>query len=171
MVNALSANVEAERVLYDPISARGSKKGFVPCASKTERAHAGARPHGYAGQFLGEGLSDPIPPKSSAFVPYALDREVLADPKSETREELERLVTIERGIVTAEARRIRTTRVSLVNRGRSSAMVYVRHDVPEGWKLRPSKVKPEKLRGGYLFPVRVAPRSSLEPVIEESQLW
>jgi hypothetical protein len=174
MVNVLSASVPAKRVYYyDPISARGSKKlAFRAVRIENPSEHT-LEPGPFtvyaAGQFLGEGLSDPIPPKSSAFVPYALDRELLVEPISDTREELERLVTIERGIVTAEARRIRSTRLSLVNRGRSAATVYVRHQVPDGWKLRPSKVKPEKLRGAHLFPLEIAARSSVELVIEESQ--
>lgn len=174
MINVLSTSVAAERVyFYDPISARGSKK-FAFRAVRIENPSEHTLEPGpftvYAeGQFLGEGLSDPIPPKSAAFVPYALDRELLVDPKAETREELERLVTIERGIVTAEAQRIRTTKLALVNRGRSPATVYVRHHVPEGWKLRPGKLRAEKLRGAHLFPVTVPARSSIEIAIEESQ--
>jgi hypothetical protein len=174
MVSVLTSSVAAERVYYyDPISTRGSKK-FAFRAVRLENPSEHTLEPGpftvYAeGQFLGEGLSDPIPPKSSAFVPYALDRELVVDPAAEVREELERLVTIERGIVTAEARRIRRTQVSLVNRGRSDATVYVRHQVPTGWRLTESKQKFEKLRGAYLFPVKVPKRGSLELVIEESQ--
>jgi hypothetical protein len=174
MVNVLTASVPAKRVyFYDPISARGSKKlAFRAVRIENPSEHT-LEPGPFtvyaAGQFLGEGMSDPIPPKSSAFVPYALDRELLVEPISDTREELERLVTIERGIVTAEARRIRSTRLSLVNRGRSAAVVYVRHQVPDGWKLRPGKHKSEKLRGAHLFPVQMAARSSVELLIEEAQ--
>jgi outer membrane protein OmpA-like peptidoglycan-associated protein len=174
MVNVLATQVAAKRVyFYDPISARGSKKLAFRAVRLENPSEHTLEPGPFtvyaSGQFLGEGMSDPIPPKSSAFVPYALDRELLVDPTSDTREELERLVTIERGIVTAEARRIRSTRLSLVNRGRSAALVYVRHQVPNGWKLRPGKIKPEKLRGAHLFPIQVAARTSVDLLIEETQ--
>jgi hypothetical protein len=118
---------------------------------------------------LGEGLSEPIPPKTTAFIPFALDRQLLVEPVVDTREEIDRLVTIQRGIVKTEAQTVRRTKLALVNRGESAAKVWVRHAVPRGWKLRDSKVKAEKLRGAHLFPVTVPARGALELVIEESQ--
>jgi hypothetical protein len=87
----------------------------------------------------------------------------------DTREEIDRLITIQRGIVTSEAQTIRRTKLELSNRGDQAALVYVRHLVPEGWKLRENKHKVEKLRGAYLFPVTVAPRATLTLEIEEGQ--
>ncbi len=86
----------------------------------------------------------------------------------DTREEIDRLLAIERGVVTTETRRIRRTKLSLHNRGATAATVFVRHAVPKGWKLVESKRPVEKLRGAHLFPVNVAARSAVELEIEES---
>ncbi len=173
MVSLLATEAEAEQVYYyDPISSRGSKKFAFKAVHLTNPSNYtldGGPFTVYAeGQFLGEGLSEPIPPKSDAFIPFALDKKLVVEPKNTSREEIDSLVTIERGIVTAEAQRIRRTALSLHNRGTSPATVYVRHSVAKGWKLRDTLVKFEKLRGAYLFPLTVPARSAAELLIEES---
>jgi hypothetical protein len=126
MVNVLTAEAKAEAVYYyDPISARGSKR-FAFRAVLLENPSNHTLDPGpvtvYAeGQFLGEGLSDAIPPKSRAFVPFSLDRKLLVEAKESGREEIDRLVTVQRGVLTTEARRVRRTELSLVNRGTSEA--------------------------------------------------
>ncbi|HEV8548059.1 MAG TPA: DUF4139 domain-containing protein, partial [Polyangiaceae bacterium] len=140
MVNVLASDVRAESVyLYDPISARGSKRfAFRAVAFENPSEHTldpGPVTVYSEGQFLGEGLSDPIQPKSRAFVPFSLDRKVLVEEKDGGREEIDRLVTAERGVLTTEARRIKTTELELTNRGLSPAIVYVRHAVQDGYKL------------------------------------
>jgi hypothetical protein len=174
MLSMLSTETRAEPIYYyDPISSRGSKR-FAFRAVRLENPSEHTLDAGpftvYAkGQFLGEGLGEPIPPKSTAFIPYALDKQLIVDPEVTTREEIDRLVTIERGIVTTEAQRVRRTELTLANRGDSVAKVYVRHYVPEGWKLRDNKLKLEKLRGAHLFAVTVPARQALKVEIEESQ--
>ena len=174
LLNMLSVTTRGEQVYYyDPVSSRGSKR-FAFRAVRLENPSAHTLESGpftvYAqGEFLGEGLSEPIPPKTTAFIPFALDRQLLVEPVVDTREEIDRLVTIQRGIVKTEAQTVRRTKLALVNRGESAAKVWVRHAVPQGWKLRDSKVKAEKLRGAHLFPVTVPARGALELVIEESQ--
>ncbi|MBK7580841.1 MAG: DUF4139 domain-containing protein [Myxococcales bacterium] len=174
LVNMLSEKTRGEQVYYyDPVSTRGSKR-FAFRAVRLDNPSQHTLESGpftvyAAGQFLGEGLSEPIPPKSSAFIPFALDRQLLVEPVVDTREEIDRLVTIQRGIVTTEAQTIRRTKLSLSNRGDAVAKVWIRHAVPTGWKLRDSKVKVEKLRGTYLFPISVPPRAAIELEIEESQ--
>src|SRR6185503_2125963 len=122
LVSMLSHDVEAKPVYYyDPISARGSDK-FAFRAALLENPSEHTLDAGpftiYAdGQFLGEGLSDPIPAKSRAFIPFALDRTLVVDTKLGGREEIERLITIQRGVVTAEARAVKSTKLTLVNRG------------------------------------------------------
>jgi hypothetical protein len=174
MVSLLKDDTKAERVYYyDPDSNRGSQS-YAFSAVRLENPSEYTLDRGpftiYAeGQFLGEGLSEAIPPKSTAFIPFALDRKLVVEPKSEDRSEIHRLVTIERGIVTAEMQVIRKTVLSLHNRGEKEATVYIRHSVPDGWALQPSSVPKERLAGAYLFPVHVPARSGLEFAIEESQ--
>ncbi|HEX6275286.1 MAG TPA: DUF4139 domain-containing protein, partial [Polyangiaceae bacterium] len=129
MVNVLTAEARAEPVyFYDPISARGSKRfAFRAVLLENPSDHTldpGPVTVYSDGQFLGEGLSDAIPPKSRAFVPFSLDRKLVVDGKESGREEIDRLVTVQRGVLTTEARRVRRTELSLANRGTAEATVY-----------------------------------------------
>ncbi len=172
MVSILSKETEAEKVyFYDPISARGSKK-FAFNAVRIKNPSQYMLDSGpftvYAGsQFLGEGLSEPILPHDRAFIPYALDRSIVAEPTLSTREEIERLLTIQRGIVTTEMRRIRKTKLTLNNRGSETAKVYVRHQVPPAYELDRAQHQVDKLGGAYLLPVQVPAGEAVELIIEE----
>jgi hypothetical protein len=173
MVNVLATDVKAEPVyLYDPISARGSKRfafRAVEFDNPTEHTLDPGPVTVYAdGQFLGEGLSDPIQPKSRAFVPFSLDRKLLVESKESGREEIDRLVTAQRGILTTEARAIRTTELSLVNRGLAPVTVYVRHAIAPGYRLELPAKGFDKFRDAYLIPVKVQANGSATLRIEES---
>jgi hypothetical protein len=173
MVSMLTAATQAKEVyFYDPISTRGSKKyAFRSVLLHNPTQHtldAGPVTVYQGGQFLGEGLSDAILPLSRAFVPFALDRKLIVDTDLGTREEIDRLLTIERGVVRSEARSIRTTKLSLVNRDGKAATVYVRHPITEGFKLEAPASGVEKLGGAYLFAVNVPPNESVKLSIEES---
>jgi hypothetical protein len=175
MVSIVNAPTKAERVyFYDPISERGSD-AFAFNAVRIENPSEYTLDSGpftvYAeGRFLGEGLADPILPQQSAFIPYALDRNVIVEPEVSGREEIDRLVTIQRGIVSTETRQIRKTKLVITNRGADVASVYVRHQVkPEHTlaTLGPEVSKPEKLGGAHLFRLSAPANGSVELVIEE----
>ena len=174
MVSLMKRETTAEQVYYyDPVSSRGSHD-LAFQAVRIENPTDDTLDRGpftvYAeGQFLGEGLSEPIPPRSVAFIPYALDRQVVVEPKSTEREEVRRLVTIERGIVTAEMEAVHRTEFSLHNRSDKPVTVYVRHAVAPGWTLRPTNLKMERLSGTYLFPVQVGARGATVVSLEETQ--
>jgi hypothetical protein len=172
MVSILNAAAEAQRVyFYDPISPRGSKTfafNAVRFVNPSEYTlESGPFTVYAASQFLGEGLSEPILPRAVAFIPYALDRAVLVDETSDTREEIDKLLTIQRGIVTTETRRIRRTKLVLSNRGQEPAEVYVRHAVGRGYELAGELAKAEKLAGAHLFRVAVGAGKATDLVIEE----
>jgi hypothetical protein len=173
MVSMLTVQAQAKQVyFYDPISARGSKKyAFRSVLLQNPTHHtldAGPVTVYEAGQFLGEGLSDAILPDSRAFVPFALDRKLIVDTDTGAREVVDRLLTIERGIVHSEARSIRTTKLTLVNRDTQAATVYVRHPITDGFKLEAPATGVEKLGGAYLFALTVPANDSLNLAIEES---
>lgn len=173
LVSMLSHDVSAKAVYYfDPISARGSEKFAFRAAlldnPSDDTLDAGPFTVYADGQFLGEGLSDPIPAKSRAFIPFALDRSLVVDTHVEGREEIERLITIQRGTVTAEARGVKSTKLTLVNRGNVPALTYVRHLPAAGYTLTAPSAGFEKLRGAYLFPVTVPAGGTLNLTIEES---
>ncbi|PKN31210.1 MAG: hypothetical protein CVU63_25115, partial [Deltaproteobacteria bacterium HGW-Deltaproteobacteria-20] len=104
MVSLVNEACEAKQVYYyDPVSPRGSQR-FAFKAVRVVNPSAYTLDGGpftvYAkGQFLGEGLSEPIPPRSEAFIPFGLDREVIVEPVITSREEIHQLVTMQRGIV------------------------------------------------------------------------
>jgi len=84
LISMLSTEVEAKPVYYfDPISARGSDKfAFRAAMLQNPSEHtldAGPFTVYADGQFLGEGLSDPIPARSRAFIPFALDRTLIVE--------------------------------------------------------------------------------------------
>jgi hypothetical protein len=172
MVSILNESTDALPVyFYDPISERGSKS-FAFNAIKLKNPSKYTLDSGpftvYAkGQFLGEGLAEAILPHSTAFIPYALDRTIIVEPEVTGREEIDRLVTIQRGIVTTESRHIRSTKLELTNRGKEDSIVYVRHQVAPEYTLSPTKRKVEKLGGAHLFPITVKAGESLDLTIEE----
>ncbi len=173
MVNVLTAEMAAESVyFYDPIASRGSKRfafRAVEFHNPSEHTLDPGPVTVYAdGQFLGEGLSDAIQPKGRAFVPFSLDKKLLVETKEAGREEIDRLLTVQRGVVTSEARRIRSTELTLTNRGLSDATVYVRHAIAPGFTLEKPPQGIEKFREGYLVPVKVRANASATLRIEES---
>ncbi len=173
MVNVLTAEAQARPVYYyDPISARGSKHfafRAVMLENPSEHTLDAGPVTVYAdGQFLGEGLSDAIPAKSRAFVPFSLDKKLVVETKEDGREDIDRLVTAQRGVLTTEARRVRVTELVLTNRGTTNETVYVRHALRSGYTLATPSTGYERLRRAYLFPVEVAPSKSVTLRIEEA---
>lgn len=174
MVSLLKREAKAERVYYyDPVSPRGSRT-YAFQAVRLDNPSDQTLDRGpftvYAqGQFLGEGLSEAIPPRGTAFVPYALDRQVVVDAKTSASEEVHRLLAIERGVVHAEVHQVQETAFSLHNRGDKPATVYVRYAVAPGWELRADKHKVERLGQDYLIPVEVPARKSAELRVAQLQ--
>lgn len=173
MVNVLTAEAQAKPVYYyDPISARGSKHfAFRAVMLENPSQHtldAGPVTVYADGQFLGEGLSDAIPAKSRAFVPFSLDKKLVVEAKEDGREDIDRLVTAQRGVLTTEARRVRVSELVLTNRGTANEIVYVRHALLPGYKLEAPSTGFERLRGAYLFPVEVPASKSVTLRIEEA---
>ncbi|MSP23792.1 MAG: hypothetical protein EXR75_01235 [Myxococcales bacterium] len=174
MVNIFDRPTSARRVYYyDPVSERGSKTyafNAVRVENPTQYTLDGGPVTVYAShQFLGEGLSDSVLPSAVAFVPYALDRSVVVETSEDSREEIEKLVTLQRGVATAETRRIRRRRLTVANRGNTEAEIYLRHQVAKGYQLIVDKAMPhEKLGSAYLFALRLAPGKATELAIEET---
>jgi hypothetical protein len=176
MVSMLNQPTEAKRVyFYDPVSQRGSAKLAFNAVLIHNPSEYTLDPGPFTiyakGQFLGEGISEAILPKSTAFIPYALDRSVVVDSELDTREEIERLLTIQRGIVSTETRDIRRSKLTLANRGKDKAEVYVRHKVALGFRLtaesEAATAKISKLGGAHLFHVTIPAGEAVELIIEE----
>ncbi|HVV82796.1 MAG TPA: hypothetical protein VHE35_06935 [Kofleriaceae bacterium] len=105
------------------------------------------------GRYIGEGLTEPIPPKASVVVPFALDRQVVVDRDSSTENQVSRLVTLQRGILTAEVQHIKKTKLTFTSRLHVPTKVYVRHTVQKGWMLLDAPEVREKIGDASLFEV------------------
>ncbi len=160
LVSVVQAQTEGERVyLYDAESARGNARFAFnavrfrnPTRSTLETGPVTV--YGEAG-FVGEGLVEPVPPGATALVPYALDRQIVVDRAGDTRDDIERIVSVERGILTAEVRHSRVAKLEITNRMRTPAKVFVRHTVPKGWKLASAPKLYERQGEAYLFEVDI----------------
>ena len=121
-----------------------------------------------AGRFIGEGLVEPIPARSVAFVPFALDRQVVVERKNNERDDITRIITVQRGVFSTEAKHTRRTILTLHNRQDEKTVVYIRHTVQPGYTLGKSPAVSERMGLAHLFRVELAPRAKTEVEIEEA---
>ncbi len=57
-------------------------------------------------RFIGEGLTEPVPPSASAVVPYALDRQIVVERNDVSDDQIQKLSSLSRGILTAEVQHV-----------------------------------------------------------------
>jgi hypothetical protein len=173
MVSILRVEAPGEVVYYyDPESARGNDT-FPFKAIRLQNPTDSVLESGPvtvfgAGRFIGEGLVEPIPARSVAFVPFALDRQIVVERKDDDRDEISRIITVQRGVFSTEAKHIRRRVFVLNNRQDEKAVVYLRHTVGQGFKLTASPKGGERMGAAHLFRVEVEPKGKLEVAIEET---
>jgi hypothetical protein len=173
MVSILSASTDGEVVyLYDAETTRGN--GTYPfravhIKNPTDSAlESGPVTVFGDGKFIGEGMCEPIPAKSSAFVPFALDRQIVVEHKDSEHDEIARVVTVQRGVLQTEVQHTRKETVTLHNRLADKAVVYLRHTVAQGYKLTESPTTFERMGGAHLFRVEVGPGATLDVTLSEA---
>jgi hypothetical protein len=120
------------------------------------------------GKFVGEGISDPIPPRASAFVPFALDRQIVVDRTPGEREEVARIISVQRGVFSTETKHIRTTKLTFHNRLAQTAKLSIRHTVPAGYVLEPKELRVERIGNAHVLGLEIGAGAKKEVVIEES---
>lgn len=173
MVSIVKDATEGEIVyLYDAESSRGNER-FAFKAVRFENPTKNTLESGPVtvygeSRFVGEGLTDPIPPEATAMVPFALDRQLVVERKSSHRDQISKLVKLERGVLTTEVQHLRETKLNIKNRLHEPTTVYVRHSVQKGWDLLDAPKNVERLGEAYLFPIELAAGESKEVVIEEA---
>lgn len=172
MVSILSGATEGEVVyLYDPETQRGNAQ-FPFKALRFQNPTDSVLESGPVsvfgeGRFIGEGLSEPIPAHAVAFVPFALDRQILVEAKNDEQDRVARIITASRGVFQTETRHTRKSKFTLYNRTQEAASVFLRHTVPQGYTLGDAPPHSEKLGGAHLFRVKLAPGEKKEISIEE----
>lgn len=172
MVSILSTDTEGGFVyLYDAESARGNAmypfrtvRLKNPTNSVLESGPVAV--FGDDG-FIGEGMSDPIPAKSYAFVPFALDRQIVVERKDDTRDAIARILTVQRGVFSTEVKHTKKKTLSLTNRMQEKATVYIKHSVASGYKLTKAPTSQERMGEAYLFRIEVPAGSKVDVDIEE----
>jgi outer membrane protein OmpA-like peptidoglycan-associated protein len=174
MVSIMKRETEGDVVyLYDPESARGNARfpfRSVHMKNPSDSAlETGPVTVFGDGHFIGEGMAEPIPAHGSAFVPFALDRQIVVDQTMAETDEIARILTVQRGVFSTEVQHKRKTTFTLQNRLDDKAVVYVRHTVPEGYKLvtAPPGAGEEKLGAARLLRVAVPAGGKVDVAIEE----
>ncbi|HTM20621.1 MAG TPA: DUF4139 domain-containing protein [Kofleriaceae bacterium] len=172
MVSVVRQKTEGDVVyLYDAMSERGNEHfafKAVRMRNPTESTLETGPVTVYGdNRFIGEGLTDPIPPGATAVVPFALDRQVVVDRDNCTRNEIAQLITLQRGVLTAEVRHIRSTQLTVTNRLAHSIKLFIRHPVEKGWELRKSPKLHERVADSYLFALELDKGESRKVEIEE----
>ncbi|HET7499641.1 MAG TPA: OmpA family protein [Kofleriaceae bacterium] len=119
-------------------------------------------------RFIGEGLTEPIPPKASAVVPFALDRQIVIERSDGEDDKITRLMSLQRGILTAEVQHVRRRQLTITNRLNQPATVFIRHTVNKGWALLDSPPMFERVGEAHLFEVQLAPGEAKPVLIAEA---
>lgn len=171
MVSVLKTQTDGEVVYYyDPDSPRGNAQypfKAVRLQNPTDSVlESGPVTVFGEGRFIGEGMCEPIPAKSTAFVPFALDRQIAIERVGAERDEISRILAVQRGVFSTEVQHIRQTKLILRSRMGDPASVYLRHVVPEGYKLTKSPKSEERLAGAPLFKIDVPANGTVEVVLE-----
>ncbi|HLL25628.1 MAG TPA: OmpA family protein [Kofleriaceae bacterium] len=173
MVSMVRQETDGEVVyLYDAESERGNANFAFravrftnPTASTLETGPVTV----YGNErFIGEGLTEPIPPRASAVVPYALDRQIVVERHDSDEHQLEKLVTIQRGILTAQVQHIRKKSLTITNRLREPTTVFIRHTINKGWTLLEAPNAFERIGDAHLFAVKLKPNEVRTVQIREA---
>jgi hypothetical protein len=182
MVSILRSQTDGEVVyLYDPESARGNTQYPFktlrfrnPTSSALESGPVSVFGDG---RFVGEGLADPIPARSVAFVPFALDRQIVVERSDKERDDIAKIITVQRGVFSTQIRHTRRATFTLYNRLPERATVYLRHTVAQGYELTKAPEhaedtakasETERLAGAHLFRVELEPNGKADVVVEEA---
>ena len=173
MISILHTPTEGEVVyLYDPESARGNTQFAFrslrlrnPTDSQLESGPVSVFGEG---RFIGEGMAEPIPAHQIAFVPFALDRQLVVDHVGNERDEIARIMTVSRGVFQTQVQHIKRTTLIVHNRLPTKAVVYIRHSVPAGYHASKAPTDPEHVSGADLYRVEVDGFGKQEVVLEES---
>lgn len=171
MVSILTTKTEGGVVyLFDPESARGNANfafKSVRLVNPTDSVlESGPVTVFGQGRFIGEGLCEPIPARSAAFVPFALDRQIVVERKDASRDEIAKILSVQRGVFSTEVKTVRKAQFTLHNRLGERATVFVRQTVPQGHVIEKGPEHRERMGAAHLFRVELEPNSSKEVVIE-----
>ena len=146
--------------LYDPISDRGDER-FAFKAVRLDNPTLDTLEPGPVtvygdGRFIGEGITEPVPPKASVVVPFALDRQILVSRSHDQEtDRIAKLMTVQRGVLTAEVQHRKEARFTITSRLTQPTKVYLRHRLQSGWQLVEAPEKFMKVGDSQLFEIEL----------------
>lgn len=158
--------------LYDPISDRGDDRFAFKAVRLDNPTDDTLEPGPVTvygdGRFIGEGITEPVPPKGSVVVPFASDRQIIVSKSASESDRIAKLVTAQRGIITAEIQHRRQTRFTVTSRLAQPAKVYLRHRLETDWTLVDAPDKKMKVGDSDLFEIDLAPHETKYVTIAEA---
>jgi hypothetical protein len=158
--------------LYDPISERGDGRYAFKAVRLDNPTNDTLEPGPVTvygdGRFIGEGITEPVPPRAAVVVPFALDRQVVIEHVDNEKDRIAKLVTAQRGILTAEVQHRRSTRFTITSRLHEPTKVYLRHRLESGYALVEAPSTSTKVGDSQLFEVDLAPGETKYVTIAEA---
>ena len=123
------------------------------------------------GQFLGQGMLDPLPPKGKATVPFALDRSIAINSERQSTQQGARLFRIEAGTLFIERDAVTKTTYKVVSGSDEASKLIVRHPRMSGARLfkPPAGTEDDLATATALVPIPLKPRGRAELVVDERQ--
>jgi len=123
------------------------------------------------GAFLGQGMLEPLPPKATATVPFALERSLAVESERRNLELGARLFKIEAGELVVERDSVTRTLYKIKNGSESSAKLLVRHARLGAARLYkpPAGTEDNLGAGNALVPIVVQAAARAELTVEERQ--
>jgi hypothetical protein len=123
------------------------------------------------GAFLGQGMLEPLPPKATATVPFALERSLAVESERRHLELGARLFKIEAGELVVERDSVTRTIYKIKNGSELSAKLLVRHSRLGAARLYkpPAGTEDNLGAGNALVPIVVQAAARAELTVEERQ--
>ena len=160
MVSMVRAETEGEEVyLFDAESDRGNDRfafNAVRLKNPTDSTLETGPVTVYGkDRYIGEGLTEPIPPSANVVIPFALDRQVVIDRDDVNEHQVSRLVTLQRGVLTAEVQHIKRKKLTFTSRLHKPTKVYIRHTAQKGWITLQSPEVYERIGDAHLYEIHL----------------
>lgn len=123
------------------------------------------------GQFLGQGMLEPLPPKGKATVPFALDRSIAVSSDRRTTEQGARLFRIEAGALYIERDSVTKTTYKVMSGSGETSKLIVRHPRMSSARLfkPPVGTEDDLASSSALVPIPLKPHGRAELVVDERQ--
>jgi len=158
--------------LYDPISERGDRKFAFRAVKLTNPTGDTLEPGPVTvygdGRFIGEGITEPVPPHASVVVPFAADRQVIIEEADTEKDRIAKLMTAQRGIVDVELQHRKATTYTITSRLDQPAKVFVRHRTEPGWAIADAPTKSMKVGDSNLYEIDLPAKGTQYVTIAET---